>query len=252
MGTISAKFFLPKGKSKTIQFTPNKVLELYLELAYNRYAEILGHLEDMEDEPMHLPNQQMKKMSISYITEMEGHDALLPRSSDDSPPPTPFVGWKQLRKCQLSKVSVMSPPHAKVCCGDHPVTDLTMPPNTQPVQQALEAQTAPSKCNVKSISFMEMVYSFVDEYIEAHSAPTFTIPRMRFVKSTLTISDATCEMYMIEEVIDEASNEMFVKYIGNGSILQTMKTQQLLFTDTPSHVHAIWDKEEGEITEVIG
>ena len=36
IGTISSKFFLPKGKTKTIQFQSNKVLELYLELAYER------------------------------------------------------------------------------------------------------------------------------------------------------------------------------------------------------------------------
>ena len=47
---ISSKFFLPKGKSKTIQFHPNKVLELYLELIFDRYAEILNRLEDMEEE----------------------------------------------------------------------------------------------------------------------------------------------------------------------------------------------------------
>ncbi|KAF8234787.1 hypothetical protein L208DRAFT_1165412, partial [Tricholoma matsutake] len=58
-------------------------------------------------------------------------------------------------------------------------------------------------------ALMEIVYSFVYEYIEAHSAPTFTIPRMCFVKSTLAISDATCETYMIEEVIDEARDGMF-------------------------------------------
>jgi hypothetical protein len=39
---ISSKFFLPKGKSKTIQFHPNKVLELYLELIFDRYAEVLN------------------------------------------------------------------------------------------------------------------------------------------------------------------------------------------------------------------
>ena len=50
VGAISSKFFLPKGKSKTIQFHPNKVLELYLELSYDKYAEILNHLDDIEDQ----------------------------------------------------------------------------------------------------------------------------------------------------------------------------------------------------------
>lgn len=46
VGMISSKFFLPKGKLKVVQFHPNKVLDLYLELAYERYAEILACLED--------------------------------------------------------------------------------------------------------------------------------------------------------------------------------------------------------------
>ena len=50
VGAISSKFFLPKGKSKTIQLHPNKVLELYLELAYDKYAQILNHLDDIEDQ----------------------------------------------------------------------------------------------------------------------------------------------------------------------------------------------------------
>lgn len=51
-GAIASKFFLPKGKLKTIQFHPNKVLELYLELAYDRYAAILTRLEDMEQDDL--------------------------------------------------------------------------------------------------------------------------------------------------------------------------------------------------------
>jgi hypothetical protein len=47
---ISSKFFLPKGKSKTIQLHPNNVLELYLELIFDRYAEVLNRLEEMEEE----------------------------------------------------------------------------------------------------------------------------------------------------------------------------------------------------------
>jgi hypothetical protein len=49
VGAISSRFFLPKGRSKTIQFHPNKVLELYLELPFDRYEEILTRLENMED-----------------------------------------------------------------------------------------------------------------------------------------------------------------------------------------------------------
>jgi hypothetical protein len=35
---------------KTIQFKPNSKLELYLELAYDRYAEILARMEDIEED----------------------------------------------------------------------------------------------------------------------------------------------------------------------------------------------------------
>lgn len=49
VNAISSKFFLPKGKMKTLQFVSNKVLELYMELAYVRYARILERLEEMMD-----------------------------------------------------------------------------------------------------------------------------------------------------------------------------------------------------------
>jgi hypothetical protein len=52
INAISSKFFLPKGKSKTIQFHPNKVLELYLELIYDKYAEVQDRLDDLENQPV--------------------------------------------------------------------------------------------------------------------------------------------------------------------------------------------------------
>jgi hypothetical protein len=48
INAISSKFFLPKGKMKTLQFSLKKVLELYLELAHDRYANIVAHLEDID------------------------------------------------------------------------------------------------------------------------------------------------------------------------------------------------------------
>ena len=39
---------------KILQFQPNKVLDLYLELVYDKYAEILLHLADMDDQTVHL------------------------------------------------------------------------------------------------------------------------------------------------------------------------------------------------------
>jgi hypothetical protein len=49
VNAISSKFFVPKGKSKALQFQPNKVLDLYLELSNERYREISDHLDDIEN-----------------------------------------------------------------------------------------------------------------------------------------------------------------------------------------------------------
>lgn len=58
---------------KTVQFQANKMLEMYLELVYNRYAEILARLEDVGSHLIiHAPKQQpTQKMSISYIMELD-------------------------------------------------------------------------------------------------------------------------------------------------------------------------------------
>ena len=64
---------------------------------------------------------------------------------------------------------------------------------------------------------MGIAYDFVDKCIGMHGKPSFVIPRMHFVKSGLAIVDLICDTYMVEEVIDEAIDGMFVKYIGNGS-----------------------------------
>ncbi len=50
VNAISSKFFVPKGKSKALQFQPNKVLDLYLELSNDRYHEILDYLDDIEND----------------------------------------------------------------------------------------------------------------------------------------------------------------------------------------------------------
>jgi hypothetical protein len=53
INAIASKFFVAKGKLKTVQFHPGKGLELYLELPYSRYAEILQRLEELEEEEVH-------------------------------------------------------------------------------------------------------------------------------------------------------------------------------------------------------
>ena len=47
VNAISSKFFLSKGKTKTVQFHPNKVLELYLELPHDKYIEVQNYLKDL-------------------------------------------------------------------------------------------------------------------------------------------------------------------------------------------------------------
>ena len=70
MGAITSKFFLPKGISKAIQFQSKKVLQLYLELACDRYAEILMHLEDMDNRPVCL-------IIYSFINTMQIHISMV-------------------------------------------------------------------------------------------------------------------------------------------------------------------------------
>ena len=99
INAITSKFFVAKGKSKTIQFHAGKGLDLYLELPYSRYAEILQRLEDLEEVRFWpsccltvlysdaMPQIQSRppapKMSISYIINSD-----IPRSDDTLPPPT--------------------------------------------------------------------------------------------------------------------------------------------------------------------
>ena len=67
-------------------------------------------------------------------------------------------------------------------------------------------------------ALMGIVYEFVDNYIQMHGKPSFTIPRMRFVNNALAIIDTTRETYMVEEMINEVIQGTFIKYIGNGLV----------------------------------
>jgi hypothetical protein len=65
---------------------------------------------------------------------------------------------------------------------------------------------------------MDLVYAFVQKEISARGEPSFQIPSMRFVNTALVVADNNArDTYMIEEVIDEATDGSFVKYIGNSS-----------------------------------
>jgi hypothetical protein len=110
INAIASKFFIAKEKSKTVQFHPGKGLELYLELPYNQYAEILQHLEELEEEVCFWPccltvlysdavqiqPRPALKMSISFIV-----DSDIPKSGDSLPPPTALV-QKDVRKHRCS------------------------------------------------------------------------------------------------------------------------------------------------------
>jgi hypothetical protein len=67
-------------------------------------------------------------------------------------------------------------------------------------------------------ALMGIVYDFVNKHVKMHGPPSFIIPKMCFVKNALAIVDVTHETYMVEEVIDEAVDGIFVKYIRNGSV----------------------------------
>jgi hypothetical protein len=67
-------------------------------------------------------------------------------------------------------------------------------------------------------ALMGIIYNFIKTKIVTYGKPPFVIPTMRFVKNALIIADSTREVYLVEEVIDEGADGMFVKYIGNGSV----------------------------------
>jgi hypothetical protein len=78
--------------------------------------------------------------------------------------------------------------------------------------------SAEINCLRWAAALMGIVYDFIDKYTKIHGEPSFIIPKMRYVKSALAIVDMTHETYMVEEVIDEAVDGAFMKYIGNGSV----------------------------------
>lgn len=66
-------------------------------------------------------------------------------------------------------------------------------------------------------ALMGLVYDHIDSYSTTHGPVPFTVPRMHFVKSALAIAEGTHDAFLLEEVIDDAIDGGFVKYIGNGS-----------------------------------
>ena len=78
--------------------------------------------------------------------------------------------------------------------------------------------TAEINCIWWASALMGIVYNFIKKSIASYSKPPFVIPNMCFVKNALIIADSTREAYIVEEVIEEGADGMFVKYIGNGSV----------------------------------
>jgi len=78
--------------------------------------------------------------------------------------------------------------------------------------------SAEINCMWWASALMGIIYDFIEKGIARYGKPPFVIPNMRFVKNALVIADSTREAYMVEEVIDEGADGMFVKYIGNGSV----------------------------------
>jgi hypothetical protein len=66
---------------------------------------------------------------------------------------------------------------------------------------------------------MGLVYELIAEHVKSNDNPPFEIPSMRFVNSGLVVTEGNRNTYMVEEVIDEAVDGRFVKYIGNGSAI---------------------------------
>lgn len=67
-------------------------------------------------------------------------------------------------------------------------------------------------------ALMCLVYDFIASFTKEHGPPPFTIPSMRFVRSGLAIAEGSHDTFLLEEVIDDATDGKFVKYIGNGSV----------------------------------
>ena len=69
-------------------------------------------------------------------------------------------------------------------------------------------------------ALMGLVYELIAEHVKSKGNPPFNIPTMRFVQTGLAVAEGDHRnTYMIEEVINEAVDGQFVKYIGNGSAI---------------------------------
>jgi hypothetical protein len=83
----------------------------------------------------------------------------------------------------------------------------------------LKKLTTELNCLRWASALMGLVYTFINEHKTTNGlSPSFAIPEMAFVKSALAISEIDQEVFLLEEVINDADEGPFIKYIGNGSV----------------------------------
>ena len=83
----------------------------------------------------------------------------------------------------------------------------------------LKKLTTELNCLRWASALMGLVYNFIKEHKSSNAvSPSFVIPDMVFIKSALAISDIDQEVFLLEEVINDAVEGPFIKYIGNGSV----------------------------------
>jgi hypothetical protein len=121
VNAIESEFFTFKGKSKTRQYLPNKVLDIYLGISYVKRTEIDNYIEEHSSNiysvsvryQVLLANSHetdsnfQKKMSLNFITDSDGPDLFLKDSVsisqvDEGVPGPSAKGNRLARKRQLS------------------------------------------------------------------------------------------------------------------------------------------------------
>lgn len=86
------------------------------------------------------------------------------------------------------------------------------------IHSQLKKLTTEINCLRWASALMGIVYDYIANLTTAFGDPPFEVPQMRFVKSALAISETDRHPYLLEEVIEDAEEGCFTKYIGNGSV----------------------------------
>jgi hypothetical protein len=92
------------------------------------------------------------------------------------------------------------------------------PPSRIPYDSATQAKKLAVEmyCATWGAALMQLVYDFMAKRVAIYGVPPFSIPQMRYVRVALAVANnATHDSYVLEEVIDEACDGVFLKYINN-------------------------------------